>query len=195
MDTGNYHYITYLLLDQIKEDFSLILFDHHPDMKPSAFGDLLSCGNWLKKALDQIPYLKEVILIGVSKELVDSIEDKYLERVVIYNEQLVADHYEWVEFAMSNIHYPIYISIDKDVIDEKEVETNWDQGHLALGQLEYAYHKLITKFKVIGVDVCGECADYMGQFRGENRKDINEINNMANYRILNMIEQIDSSMD
>src|SRR6476620_2332572 len=28
---GNYHYVTYLLIERIKQPFSLILFDHHDD--------------------------------------------------------------------------------------------------------------------------------------------------------------------
>ncbi len=52
IDTGDYHYITLLFLEKIKEPFSLILIDNHPDDQPSAFDEpgLLSCGSWVREA-------------------------------------------------------------------------------------------------------------------------------------------------
>lgn len=32
--------------------------------------------------------------------------------------------------------YPVYISIDKDVLDERYAMTNWNQGDMSLGMLE-----------------------------------------------------------
>ena len=43
IDSGNYHYLTKFWTDKIKEPFSLIVFDHHPDMQPPLFDNLLSC--------------------------------------------------------------------------------------------------------------------------------------------------------
>ena len=52
IDTGDYHYLTLLFLEKIKEPFSLILIDNHPDDQPSAFDEpgLLSCGSWVREA-------------------------------------------------------------------------------------------------------------------------------------------------
>lgn len=33
LDSGNYHYVTGIMTEQIKQGFSLILFDHHTDMQ------------------------------------------------------------------------------------------------------------------------------------------------------------------
>ena len=35
IDSGNYHYLTKFWTDKIQQPFSLIVFDHHPDMQPS----------------------------------------------------------------------------------------------------------------------------------------------------------------
>ena len=35
IDSGNYHYISKFWTDKIKTPFSLVVFDHHPDMQPS----------------------------------------------------------------------------------------------------------------------------------------------------------------
>ena len=33
IDSGNFHYITKITTDQIKQPFSLVVFDHHTDMQ------------------------------------------------------------------------------------------------------------------------------------------------------------------
>lgn len=49
--TGDYHYISLFWLERIREPFSLVLFDNHPDDQPSAFSpDTLSCGSWVAEA-------------------------------------------------------------------------------------------------------------------------------------------------
>ena len=44
LDSGNYHYVTKLWLDQVKEPFDLLVLDHHTDLQQPMFGDILSCG-------------------------------------------------------------------------------------------------------------------------------------------------------
>ena len=49
IDSGDYHYMSYLLAMQEKEPFHLLLLDHHPDNQAPAFGEeMLSCGSWVK---------------------------------------------------------------------------------------------------------------------------------------------------
>lgn len=50
IDTGNYHYLSALWLRKLHEPAALFLFDHHPDDRPPAFGNLLSCGSWVIEA-------------------------------------------------------------------------------------------------------------------------------------------------
>lgn len=61
IDSGNYHYISYLILEKIKKPFVLVLFDHHTDMQPSYFEELMSCGCWVKKTLDDNEYIEKVV--------------------------------------------------------------------------------------------------------------------------------------
>lgn len=58
IDTGDYHYISKLWLEKISEPFVLALFDNHPDDQETAFGDLLSCGSWVKAARESLPMMK-----------------------------------------------------------------------------------------------------------------------------------------
>ena len=68
LDSGNYHYLSKFWLEKVQQPFSLILFDHHTDMQPSAFFGLLSCGSWVKEVLETNPYVKEVCVVGPPKE-------------------------------------------------------------------------------------------------------------------------------
>ena len=187
IDSGNYHYVTYLLLEYIREPFALVLFDHHTDMQQPLFEELLSCGCWVRRTLEEHKYLQEVIMIGLEKRQLEAIDPAYRKRITAYSRQTVEESDVWEEFAARHIHYPVYISIDKDVIDTGEAATNWDQGGLTLKQLNEVYGKICRNHRVLGIDVCGESADYLGmleRFEADNSK-----NNQANEKILHMIEE------
>lgn len=72
-DNGNYHYMSKIWTDMVQEPFSLVVFDHHPDMQAPRFGNILSCGGWVKKVLDENQFINNVVIIGVADHLVDEI--------------------------------------------------------------------------------------------------------------------------
>ena len=57
IDTGDYHYISKLWLEKIDEPFILALFDNHPDDQDTAFGEILSCGSWVRAARRDLPLM------------------------------------------------------------------------------------------------------------------------------------------
>jgi hypothetical protein len=75
-DNGNYHYMSKLWTDRVQEPFTLIVFDHHPDMQPPRFGGILSCGGWVKEVLDNNRFVQNVIIIGVKDELVETVREE-----------------------------------------------------------------------------------------------------------------------
>ncbi len=75
-DNGNYHYMSKLWTDRVQEPFTLIVFDHHPDMQPPRFGGILSCGDWVKEVLDNNKFVQNVIIIGVKDELVETVREE-----------------------------------------------------------------------------------------------------------------------
>lgn len=162
LDSGNYHYISYLWLKKIAVDFELILFDNHPDMQPSLFGDILSCGSWVKDALSACSSLKHVWCIGVNDELLtdDMLQN---ERVTfISRQQLEKGSFSELINEITKEpkgQLPVYISVDKDVLSESEVATNWDQGTLSTEQLFTILQRLFDKRRVLGMDICGEPAN------------------------------------
>ena len=73
-DNGNYHYMSKLWTDRIQEPFDLVVFDHHPDMQPPRFGDILSCGGWVKKVLEENKFVQNVVIIGIADHLIEELQ-------------------------------------------------------------------------------------------------------------------------
>ena len=64
LDSGNYHYMSKLLLGLEKEDLFLAVFDHHTDMQPPALLPVLSCGSWIRDAAGAYQNIKGICVIG-----------------------------------------------------------------------------------------------------------------------------------
>ena len=184
MDGGNFHYLSYLLMKHIREPFTLVVFDHHTDMKPSMFAGLLSCGCWIKEALDALPFLKNVVLIGVADSLADTAEPDYAGRVRIISESMAEAGDTWLGILEAEASEAVYLSIDKDAFGREEVVTDWDQGTMTLELLERAY-RILDSRRILGVDICGE-ADRDEFFSGQMSAS-DEQNDAANRRILRML--------
>ena len=155
IDSGDYHYITKIMTDFIREPFTLVLIDHHTDMQDASIGDLLSCGNWAKKVLEENQYLQKLVLIGQEQKILDQLSLFHSEKLIgiSYEELKSGDARKRIESLDKQI--PIYISVDKDVLDEKYAVTNWDQGEMSLYMLEEVLKVLVTDYDVIGIDICG----------------------------------------
>ena len=184
IDGGNFHYLSYLLMKHIREPFTLVVFDHHTDMKPSMFAGILSCGCWIKEALDALPFLKNVVLIGVADSLADTAEPDYAGRVRIISESMAEAGDTWLGILEAEASEAVYLSIDKDAFGREEVVTDWDQGTMTLEQLERAY-RILDSRRILGVDICGE-ADRDEFFSGQMSAS-DEQNDAANRRILRML--------
>ena len=167
LDSGNYHYLSLLWLEKLCQPFSLVLFDHHPDMQPPSFGDITSCGGWVKEALDRNPNLKHVYMVGVNPTLMEEL-DIDDSRVHMGLDELSADQ------------YPIYISFDKDVLSEGDARCDWDQGEITLDDALGMLHKIAEKHKILGMDVCGEDSNWETAF---DSLDIMKINEATNVRL------------
>ncbi|MBE5844141.1 MAG: hypothetical protein E7302_08155 [Butyrivibrio sp.] len=166
-DNGNYHYMSRILMEILVEDmkeessFDLIVFDHHPDMKWTSYGDVLSCGCWVLSALKDIRGLKYVYIIGADKKLMkEAYADtpETIDRVHYFEDFSLFK--KSIDSGETNIAEKIYISVDKDVVSKDELLTNWDQGDMSIDELINALDYFEEKYhdKILAVDVCGECA-------------------------------------
>ena len=134
IDGGDYHYASLFWLEKVDRPFALVLFDHHPDDQPGAFGaDLLSCGSWVAAARAQLPLLRGVRWIQ-SGEMAGQV-----------------GHDE-----------PIYLSIDLDVLGPDYARTNWDQGSMTLPELKALVKDLAARHEILGIDVCGGLTEAQG---------------------------------
>ena len=151
LDSGNYHYLSLLWMEHIREPFSLVVFDKHPDMLRPAFGDITSCGGWVREALETNPFLEKVYLVGIAAKLWDEVREQLsqepegaelLERVELGEEALLSRR--------------IYLSLDKDVLRQADARCDWDQGDMTLDELLERAKRIAAAHEIIGVDVCGE---------------------------------------
>lgn len=186
IDSGNFHYVSKFWMEKVKQKFVLILFDHHTDMMESRFGGLLSCGSWARDALEHNPYLQKIVLIGADASLVTNVEDQYKNRIEYYSTTYFEQPDHWIEFANKHSQYPIYISVDKDVLNPIEEPTDWDQGTMSLKMLENILHILIQNHELLGVDITGESTNLL-----EAGSDAIQKNDSVNHSLLHLLMERD----
>ena len=146
-------------LEKIDRPFRLVLFDNHTDMQPPAFGGLLSCGGWAAEALETVPALKEVILVGPDEEAFSQTDAKLREKVrFLSGEKLAGLSKEEITGFFSEIpgDLPLYLSVDKDVLCPEDAVTAWSQGDMKLTELTEYLGLLFENQNILGMDVCGE---------------------------------------
>ena len=199
-DNGNYHYMSKIWTDMVQEPFSLVVFDHHPDMQEPRFGNILSCGGWVKKVLKENRFVDNVVIIGVANHLVDEIraelsqagDANILDKVTFIREsELPAVTLEGR--SPDRVHassHPLYISIDKDALSPAYAATNWDQGSLDVATLKKIIAGLAASNRIIGVDICGERA---WDFAGDERHTVQEadvLNDRINRELAEFLQDL-----
>ena len=173
LDSGNYHHLSRVYLDLIKEPFNLVVYDNHTDMQFSAFGNILSCGSWIADAYETLHNLNKIIVVGANSKYIEECAFNKDKRVVFADS--ISDVY--LESQL-----PIYISIDKDVLSANEFISDWDQGGMSLATLKEELKFLIGRFRIIGTDICGE---------PDNSDDINiSLSNNINKELVNIFVDI-----
>ncbi|MCR5657560.1 MAG: hypothetical protein K6G06_08870 [Butyrivibrio sp.] len=164
-DNGNYHYMSKLLIDDLFENggfpvnlkggFNLVVFDHHPDMKWTSYGDILSCGSWVLNTLKDRPQLDKVYIVGADKGLISEVWEEHPE---FQGKVFFLESVSELEDHEGTFSRPVYLSIDKDVLSGDALATNWDQGDMSLDVFKYSLGYLKDRLgdKIMAVDVCGE---------------------------------------
>ncbi|WP_044080258.1 arginase family protein [Prevotella pectinovora] len=184
IDSGDFHYLTEYWVSRLQEPFSLIVFDHHPDMQEPQWNGVVSCGGWVTDVLEKNPLVRNIIIVGASDELISQIPVHLREKVLFYSQDEIDHHQAWPSKAGRLIHEPVYISIDKDVLRKHDAVTDWSNGDMSLLQLQAVIRIIYAHEEVIGVDITGECSatlDYLSETRNA------EINNRANAELMKMI--------
>jgi hypothetical protein len=159
IDNGNYHYMSAIMLERIKEPFSLVVLDHHPDMQRPMF-DILSCGGWVMDVALGNEFVRDIHVIGADRKLIDELDEDAAQRAVFHDlEEVFYEEDGLVRVKGIDNSFPIYLSVDKDVISRDEIVTNWDQGEATVDQvLRFIEWAGSAKQGLLGIDICGECA-------------------------------------
>ncbi|AZT91207.1 hypothetical protein ELD05_11515 [Caldicellulosiruptor changbaiensis] len=139
LGSGDFHHFTLLLLKNISQKISLIVFDKHVDYS-NFFEGFVSCGSWLKDACD----LENVAEVFVLSEEKKNVENQKL-KIALPS-----------EYRKIQPRFDIYISIDKDILSSSSLKTTWDQGSCDVATLFEILSYFASKYTIIGSDVCGE---------------------------------------
>ena len=188
LDSGNYHYVTKFWMEKITKPFALVLFDQHTDMQEAAFFGLLSCGSWVREALLENEMLKAVCVIGPPKLSILEVgkEEPWLNKVsFVSKEELEEQKISVYQHFLEENQLPVYLSIDKDILNQKDAVANWDQGETSLKELLALVKNCFEKREVLGVDICGESAKNEGRWEESEL----EINSQTNFVLLENIGQ------
>ena len=179
LDSGNYHYLSLLWLEKVNEPFSLVLFDHHPDMQPPSFGQITSCGGWVLEALESLPNLQRVYMVGVDEYLLEQMDDH----------PKVQSGLEGIEKDKR----PVYLSFDKDVLRREDAICDWDQGEMSLEEALELLGQAAKIHRILGMDVCGEDSKWQESCRGEETVTVNDRTNDKLLEFWNEIKKDDLS--
>jgi len=176
---GNYHYASFLLAGEVKEPFTLVLFDHHADMMESPDENIISCGSWALEAMKRLPNLRLVLLVGASRDSIRQIPAGWRRRVIAVPEEAAAavDVRRLVRLIPTDT---VYVSVDKDVLSPLDAATDWDHGSLRLDALLGMLEAVAGAKRLAGVDVCGEYPPPPGAFRQPEARERMRKNERAN---------------
>ena len=203
-DNGNYHYMSKLWTDRIQQPFTLIVFDHHPDMQPPRFGGILSCGGWVLEVLQNNKFIQNVVIIGVADHLADEIREELsqagdtgiLDKATFIKESELEKDIPLSSLPSTcsgqatRLSSNIYLSIDKDALDPAFAATNWDQGSLSVESLKKIITELAANHKILGIDFCGERAhDFEGDANHTVQK-ADSLNNSLNRELVDFLQKL-----
>ena len=102
-----------------------------------------------------------MILIGIDEKQVSLI--KRQDQVLYLTDDDLENREVWKKVDDLLRQYPLYISIDKDVLSQNVIQTDWDQGSMQLMEFKILLAYLFKNSQTIGIDICRECANEVGQ--------------------------------
>ncbi len=183
MGSGDYHHVTWLLLQRYREygvPIQLVVFDNHPDNMRYPWG--IHCGSWVWHA-SRLPFVAQIHVLGITSADVErphawenhlrnlrSGKVRYwcvgrgldwMQRLGIRHSRsfpTVKDLLDAFGDYLATTAEPVHLSIDKDVLSAEDARTNWDQGVMRFEEMKAAIG--VFKHRVVAADVVGEVSVY-----------------------------------
>jgi hypothetical protein len=184
--SGDFHHVSLALLRRLTQPFNLLIVDKHPDwMRAIPF---LHCGTWVYHAARLAPvrrifhaggdldfdnsfrWLAPWSLLRSGKitvfPAIRPFERGAWSRVA--NQPLRPEPQTWIDqerleellepYRGDLARWPLYISLDKDVMIQNDAMVNWDSGHLALPEVEMIVRAFLgaAGSKLAGMDIVGD---------------------------------------
>jgi arginase family enzyme len=186
LGSGDFHHVSLALLRRLTGPFNLLVIDNHPDwMRGIPF---LHCGTWLFHAaqlpgvqrifhlggevdfdngyrwLAPWPMIRSgKIVVGPPRHRFRGRGwDKVLHRPLRRCPEEPAGHdliEDWlIPYRAELAAWPLYISLDKDVLTASEAAVNWDSGRLILPEVLAILEAFLTAAsgELKGMDVAGD---------------------------------------
>ena len=179
MGSGDFHHLSHLLIERIDKVklIDVVVLDNHPDNMRFPFG--IHCGSWVHHVA-ALPNVRTVHVVGISSgdagwchAWENTLQPLYANRVhywtlgvdtrwahLIGLSRSISSFLRRETLIESFVAYlrgsdlPVYLSIDKDVLDAGVVKTNWDQGRFVVNDIEQIVSALAGR--IVGSDITGD---------------------------------------
>ena len=181
--SGDFHHVTLALLGRVRKPFNLLVLDKHPDWMTGI--PFLHCGTWLRHAC-RLPMLRRVFHCGGETDFDNGYQwlapwrELRAGRIVVFParrrfggrwsalavrpllEGGVLDR-EGLRaalrpFAGELARYPLYVSVDKDVLPAEDAAVNWDSGLIPLPEVVAVLETFVEAAggRLAGADLLGD---------------------------------------
>lgn len=236
--SGDFHHVSLALLRRQHRPFNLLVLDNHPDwMRAIPF---LHCGTWLNHAarLPQVQRIFHVggnmdfdngfrrlapwpLLRSGKMRVFPSFRyyrrgnwSEVANEPVRQNKSIKVTSHRLNELLESQqaqlMGYPLYISLDKDVMISEDAAVNWDSGHLTFPEVDTILKTFLqaANGNLLGMDILGDWSPVQtrGVFRRylhwtEHPKEIidpvqaNRVNERTNLAILETLWNLQKTQE
>jgi hypothetical protein len=185
LGSGDFHHVSLALLRRLTTPFNLLVIDNHPDwMRGVPF---LHCGTWLWHAA-RLPFVRSIYHVGGDVDFdnyyrwlapwrqlrsgritvfpaVRRYRRRPWQRVPTYplrslDTSLAPLHMEELlrPHRAELARWPLYISLDKDVMSAQQAVVNWDSGWLQLAEVKTVLEAFWNAAggRLAGMDIVGD---------------------------------------
>lgn len=179
---GDFHHVSYMLIKNTRQtDLTVVVFDNHPDNMFFPFG--IHCGSWVYHA-SRLPNVARIAVFGIASNDIAGFNiiqnrfsviragkvryfclrpvGKLLRSMGGLNiEEITAPGIKITEVFDNYIKQvcgPVYLSIDKDVLQPEVVGTTWDQGQMPKEDLFQCISSIASR--IVCADICGDLSTY-----------------------------------
>ncbi len=185
LGSGDFHHLSLPIIAAHARTrlLDVVVLDNHPDNMRFPFA--IHCGSWVRQVA-ALPGVRRVHVVGIHSQDIawphfweNNWWPLYSGRVHYWSVQVDVRYVRCLGLsqmfhgfneidalldalkAQLEPDFPLYLSIDKDVLAAEAVRTNWDQGMMQLPQM-YAF-VAACRTRLTGCDVTGDISFYQYQ--------------------------------